>query len=459
MERRGHSGVVSHPVSAQPLRRSPMSHQINCMDFCKDKDVFGSFMEMRLGKTLSVIRSMQEKTDGPYLVLAPKSVVLTWCDELQLENALYRPVLGDRAARAQALSGPPNAWYVANYEALRAVPGLPRAQPWKAVICDESTAIKNPQAKRSKVIATQFAHVPYRAILSGLPAPESPMDYFMQMKFLLGEFMGHKNFWSWRKAYFHCDRRGWNWWPHLGTLAKIKAAVHEHCFILTRNQAGIGSRQIFQTRLIDMNAAQRKMIKGIKKNFEWTGTDDELHLSKYVPVNFTWISRLASGMTPDGKEIICNNKFNALMDIITQDFPGEKIIVWFRFNAEIKHMNHLLEKKGILTRCIMGATPVLYRHKYRIELNVGNTQVLLMQGMVGKFGLDCSGADVAVYFSNHDSSETREQTKDRIIHPHKKRPLLYIDLATKDSVDVERLESLRLKKSFSKIMMLNYFRS
>jgi len=355
------------------------------------------------------------------------------------------------------LAGPPNAWYVANYEALRAVPGLPRHHPWQVVICDESTAIKNPQAKRSKVIASQFGHVPHRSILSGLPAPESPADYFMQMKFLHGEFMGHRNFWSWRKAHFYTDRRGWNWWPMPGTLAKITKAVHESCFFLTRKQAGIGSKQIFQTRLIDMNAEQKRLIRTIKKDFEWEGIDDDLNYSKYVPVNFTWASRVAGGMTPDAKDVICNNKFNELMHIITQEFPGEQVLVWFRFNAEIKHASMLLDRKKVGHRCIMGATSARMRHVYRKKFNRGELQVLLMQGAVGKFGLDCSGADVAVYFSNHDSSETREQSKERIIHPFKKRPLLYIDLVSAGSPDEPRLIALKSKKSMSKIIMLDWF--
>ena len=42
-----------------------------------------------------------------------------------------------------------------------------------------------------------------------------------------------------------------------------------------------------------------------------------------------------------------------------------------------------------------------------------------------------------VYWSNSWSRNARIQSEDRIIHPRKRYPLLYIDLVTKDSIDCD----------------------
>ena len=73
-------------------------------------------------------------------------------------------------------------------------------------------------------------------------------------------------------------------------------------------------------------------------------------------------------------------------------------------------------------------------------------QIICAQGRCGQYGLDWSVADTAIYYSNWYDGEIRQQSEDRIVHPKKKEPLLYIDLVAEDSIDEEVVAILKRKK-------------
>jgi len=57
-----------------------------------------------------------------------------------------------------------------------------------------------------------------------------------------------------------------------------------------------------------------------------------------------------------------------------------------------------------------------------------------------------ASADTAIYYSNYYSFEMRTQSEDRIIHPLKQTPLLYVDLVTENTIDEDVVEILQTKK-------------
>ena len=53
------------------------------------------------------------------------------------------------------------------------------------IVCDESSKIKNPQAKCSKALHRLGKISRYNLILTGTPITNSPLDFFSQYKFSL----------------------------------------------------------------------------------------------------------------------------------------------------------------------------------------------------------------------------------------------------------------------------------
>ena len=69
------------------------------------------------------------------------------------------------------------------------------------MIVDESTTIKNPQAKRTKNILALAKETKYRRILTGSPVTKSPLDLWSQMDFLDPEILGQSSYYAFRNRY------------------------------------------------------------------------------------------------------------------------------------------------------------------------------------------------------------------------------------------------------------------
>ena len=66
---------------------------------------------------------------------------------------------------------------------------------------DESTTIKNPDAKRTKHICSLGEYAQYKRILTGSPVTKSPLDLYKQCEFLKKELLGHTSYYTFRTRY------------------------------------------------------------------------------------------------------------------------------------------------------------------------------------------------------------------------------------------------------------------
>ena len=189
-----------------------------------------------LGKTREAIGAVLEAglTDGPYLVIAPKSSLRTvWEDHLV--NVLDRNdevlvATGSRSKRLETLdlaaemieNGVP-VWVIINPEMVRqrapksevsrgeAEPNSP-AYPllhdthWQAVIIDEvhRGAVRNPQTQTAKSLYKIKADK--RIALSGTPVKNRPIDIWGTLHWLNPDVFSSK--WRWAEQYLHIKNNG-----------------------------------------------------------------------------------------------------------------------------------------------------------------------------------------------------------------------------------------------------------
>jgi SNF2 family DNA or RNA helicase len=273
------------------VSRALFPYQQTALDWATDRDRIALFMEMRLGKTIVAIRWAQLSKSTRVLVVGPLSVLPGWENELRAEGLSRIYFLrGSRHQKWMAATQPRAGWFLVNYEGLRAAPEL-FGLKWDVVIADESTRIRVPTAQITKLMSTRLDHVPRRAILSGLPNPESHLDFFCQFRFLNGQFLNFNNYWAFRDT-LH-TQVGYEWLPKKGVKDRIRSEVREHAFTLRRKDAGIGSRKLYERRVVDCAPEIRRYIRQVKKDFRF----QELE-TKHAVVQATWLRRLAGGFEP-----------------------------------------------------------------------------------------------------------------------------------------------------------------
>lgn len=410
-----------------------LPHQEKAYAYSKDRARVAFFMQMRLGKTLVAIR-WAERFE-PILVIAPRAVLKSWEDELLDEGYAYEDIQTFRGTFDQKMEWlkEPVKWNLINYEGVEACFPVIK-QRWDCIILDESTKIKNPAARITKIINKNTVFVPNRAVLTGLPNPESLMDYFEQMKFLYGSFMGCDVFYHFRNKFFYK-----NYYEYLPTTwgeKKILESLNQLAFTLTRDEAGIGGKKFYERRFVEINAAQKELYNQIADKWAYT-YKEETQTTKWVTVRLQWLMRVAGGFTPEGL-LISDAKFQELLYLLKNELEkGEPVVVWFKHTCELEYANLFFTEKKYTCSTFYSKNP-----KGHLDWVEEKTQLLFAQGKCGQYGLDFSRASVSVYFSNWWDGEIRAQTEDRIIHPLSKTSALYIDILTEDTVDPDVQEKV-----------------
>jgi len=474
---------MPHIKISRWTRRELLPQQVKFKTWSRGKRCIANYMEMRLGKTLATIRWVtdhdlparddayaSEVSGEPCLVMAPTTVLEAWEKELVLERELYTVVQGATretrlAAVREAFSSPERRWVLMNYETLCATSEV-ALLPWHVVILDESTAIKNPDAKISllccggtyrrvkdrrvveKTDYPGFPNVWGKAVLSGLPTPETELDVFQQMKFLYGVFCGCRMYLGFRSAYFELVDGKWT--PRAGVGRLIKEKIHSTAFVLRRSDVHSGSaRKIKETRYVSMKRDQEEMYRKVEDEFstvvEREGWE-ELWETQYSVVQRTWMSRIAGGCDPAAQPL-WRGKVDELMSLLKGDLSQQPVVVWFKFNEEIRMVEDALRKAGIPFVTLTGEVPRerRVRHLDWFRTSRVDGRALLCQIKLAKFGVDASVSDTAIYYSASYSCEEMAQSEERILHPLKKTPLLLMYLASKNTVDEDIIYASRNK--------------
>ncbi len=447
-----------------------MTHQQKALFYCLDTEHPALFMEMRLGKTLVVIRWAQMMGFRSCLVVAPKAVVQDpWVRELQMEGETFTDLrsLPNKAAMEgniqdiwATLPGK-RQWGLINYEGLtslcpkrkdkrfsfsRELPSVSQLD-LDLLVLDESTRIKAPGTIISQLTTQGFRDVHHRCILSGYPAPEGEMDLFQQFLFLDGEFMRYRNFFQWREKYFQIFGGDYEYTPRPGIEKQVKQVLHQRAFVLTRKQAGIGSRKLYQVRRVEMSPQQRRAYREVLESFSYTNSRGEILDMQYAVEQATHLSRIAGGFGPD-LSLLGDGKTRELLSLLVKgELARERVVVFYRFVAELEYDLSVLQRCSSDVWAIHGQMPDPQKSDVLKAASSGKVRILLTTTKSMRYGVDFSWASTAIYRSNEYSSEVRAQSEDRILHPQKTEPLLYIDLITQDTVDEVTLQIVREKKA------------
>ena len=201
-------------------KTEPYQHQVEAFNRFKDSEYFALFMDMGTGKSKVAIDIASYKfkkgdIDG-MMILAPNNVHIQWVEE-QLEQHCaipYKAMVWNQTSFNHnryrlALKSfikddiPALKVFSLNVDALISDKGnasMIRFVSSNRTFCvlDESTRIKNPEAKRSKVLH-QFSKegdFHSRCILTGTPTAKSPLDIWSPFEYLKPKYFGMswKNF-------------------------------------------------------------------------------------------------------------------------------------------------------------------------------------------------------------------------------------------------------------------------
>ena len=218
----------------------PFGHQQLAINRYKDMSDVALFFEMGCGKSFTTLQIAQEKfRQGQIkglLVVAPNDVHRQWFDELVYgvnkdgDGVMWQELQIDFEAQCVGGRGGQKELYpferddMFHFVSVN-VDTFSQPHKWEEIVfwansgpymiaIDEATVIKNPSSKRSQRLLYEFNDIkkkgkaiissvkkcPYRAVLTGTPVTNGPMDLWAIMEFVHPNYFG-RNYFSF-KAYY-----------------------------------------------------------------------------------------------------------------------------------------------------------------------------------------------------------------------------------------------------------------
>lgn len=339
-----------------------------------------------------------------------------------------------------------------------------------AFILDEASIIQSPGSKITKTALRLGKLAKSRRILEGTPVDEGPFNAFTQMKFLNHNFWKDHGFASYQsfKTYFGV------WEQRETFIGKKKFSVcvrHRNLEELKDILKPFSSRvlkkdvldlpaKIRQHLRFDMSPEQWKLYNKLKEELMLEFNDGEALLTAQEPiVNVLRLYQITAGYLPylendDGEPIEQVHEFRENPRLETalshlQKCSG-KTVIWCRFTRDVELLSTALGKQAVTFH---GPLNEDERYNNKQAWLKGDPQYLVAQIQAMARGHNLNIAQDVLYYTNDSRLRLRRQSEDRTHRGKMDFAVLYTDMIASDTVDEQRVRTLRRKLTSAETIM------
>ncbi len=443
----------------------PFNHQIKCFNFFKELTMGGLFLEMGLGKTKIIIDlltyfKLMGKIRNPVLYVCPNSVLENVKNEFEMHSSLDWNICilqGTKGKKIKLLSQSEYNIFIINYEAVRTIEQELMKKGLDAIICDESTRIKNSRALCSKSLHRLGQAVKYRYIMTGTPITQCVIDIYSQYKFLEPSLFG-PSFYAFKNKY--AIMGGFNnhqitGYRHLDELHKKIFDIAIRC---TKKECLDLPDKVYEVKQFDLNKEEREIYDKIKENILVSIYDQQI-TAQLAITKLIKLTQITSGfvLADDHKVIAIKNssKLKLLKETLEDIFPS-KVIIWNNYIANIDMVSKLLCSMHISHVTFDGRTPQNERQALVDKFqNDPDCKVFVGQIRTGGLGLNLTAASYVIYFTNTYSLADRLQSEDRAHRIGQVNKVTYIDLVARKTIEKSILSILKSKLNLAQLVIDN----
>ena len=329
---------------------------------------------------------------------------------------------------------------------------------------DESTAIKNPKARRTKAVIKIGKKAKYKRILTGFPVTQSPMDLWAQCNFLhptlLGEDVGD-NYFQFQYRYAILKKRSvgshsFNMLVGYRNLDGLSDIIKKFSSRVMKADCLDLPDKIYMQRQVQLTRDQARIYNEIKEYALAHLGDDDFLTAPNVMTQLIRLQQVLSGhtKTDEGKVVdIKDNRLKELMECL-EEISG-KVIIWSRFRYDIERIkNELIKVYGPLSAVsYYGDTTDEERSGAIEQFQNGDAQFFIGNPQTGGYGITLTAAETVVYFANSFDLAVRMQSEDRCHRIGQTKHVTYIDLIAEKTIDEKIVKSLRNKMDIASVVM------
>lgn len=485
-------------LAPNKFKTQPYRHQLDCLNKFGRHEAFALLADMGVGKTWIAINNMADLWSSNdcdiAIVFAPNGVHTNWTrlelpkhmpDWVRWRAAAWAssPTKDERRALDDLYNNPDSRELrilTMNWEALQTKRGYEAAQRLALcarrlmIVCDESDAIKNPSAARTKALMKLKKYSSWRRIMTGTPINNAPFDAFSQFSFLDEHILGTTSYFSFKAEYAEMLQagnpllesirkrtgtrftpqvvaRGSGGRPKYRNLEKLSALLAPHSFRVLKKDCLDLPAKIYKTLLFSLTKEQAEVYKKAEKECRLVFENAETPFNKLVAV--TKLAQITSGyyLHPMAEEPVRINGENPKLDLLVERVgriveSGEKVIVWARYRVEIEDVTARLRSAGHNVVQYYGAVDKADRVDALDKFQIGDAEVFVGNQQAGGTGINLTAASYVIYFSNNFSLRDRLQSEDRAHRIGQTKNVTYINIAARGTIDEAVIGALMSKR-------------
>ena len=464
------------------FKTKPYAHQLKALKMSWDKKCFAYFMEMGTGKSKVLIDNSailydHGKING-VLIVAPKGVYKNWYsseipthlpDHIEKNVVLWQAnITKQQQKNLNTLfqTGTNLHILIMNVESLSTKKGVDFAAKFinsheTLMAIDESTTIKNPEAKRTKNIVELGKNAKYKRILTGSPVTKSPLDLYKQCEFLDPWLLDHTSWYTFRTRYAIMKNMSFNGrtfqkvvgYKNLGELSeKLKPfsnrVLKDDCLDLPK--------KTFMKRIVQLTPDQFKVYEQMKKEALAILNGKMLTTSNAL-TQLMRLQQITCGhfKSDDGTvQQVKSNRIDELIDVLNE-IEG-KVVIWAHWQNDVKQIIKAIVNEFDQDSFVdyYGLTPQEERQQNIKRFQEDeDCRFFIGTPQTGGYGITLTAASNMIYYSNGYDLEKRQQSEARIDRIGQTKPMTYIDIICEDTVDDRIVKALRKKVNIASQVM------
>jgi SNF2 family DNA or RNA helicase len=415
------------------------------------------------GKTASVLLALDEMFKQGYiqrvLVLSPKSIVeAAWGEDAHtfVPHIPTAAVVGSTADKMKFLTNPYFKIVATNHDTiLKLTPQVLKL--FDAIVIDESTKFKNPQAAGTKALLKAGKGMKFALPMTGTPIPLTILDIWSPLRLARPDKMAL--FTAFRMEVcvpisvpIGNGRSIIQWSERIGIRDALTALYSDTIIRFAKEDCLDLPPQVTTTRTVKLSPALRKAYDQFANEclieFE-TGVVTAVHAGSLAMK----LSQLSSGFLygDDGKHRVSPERYELATEIVSE---RKHSLVSFIFREQRDHMIELLKASGISYEVLDGETKDSRFGQIVDEFQRGMYQVLLCQPQSVAHGVTLTKADTIVWLSVPRSLEHWVQFNARIDRIGQKQHTEVIALQAADTYEVKAYRRL-MSKNASQLDLLS----
>ena len=414
--------------------------------------------DMGLGKTVQSIAFLLSKaSEGPSLVVAPKSVVPNWDIELaRFAPTLKVTVLNDVSHREDRIAAAgPGEVILTTYGVLGTETKALAAKEWNVACLDEAHQIKN---RTTRVSAAAMAlQARSRLILTGTPIQNHLGELWNLFQFinpgLLGEWQDFK------ARYLHGELDE----QHSEFLRDLVQP-----FILRRTKEEVLSElpdKIVCEQMVELSPEEMQAYEAMRQWVESRvntgdrkkkkkGKDEDVPVEFFAELTRLRLAALSMSLVHDDWPL-GSSKTDALMDLIESisEVDGNQVVVFSQFTSYLAQVRALLDRKGYRYLYLDGQTELEQRRLIVQQFQSGDCPLFLASLKAGGLGLNLTAANYVILLDPWWNPAIEDQAMDRAHRIGQKRTVTVIRLIARHTIEEKILRLHQTKRALSEEML------